>query len=606
MKHTTIFRIAVKMLIIIPVFLFSCDDYLDKTPDADVTERDIFTTYESFQGFQDVLYSLLVDYNSHALTTGSENGDHTIALQGWSSARKYATGNYWEFFDRLHSNYYSNAEDNVLPESGSGIWIDGYRAIRIANICLANIDLLSDATAEQRDLITGQAHFFRAYMHWELVMRWGGIPYVDYVIQPTDDMRLPRPSFQETVERIVEDFDLAAELLPWDWDQTATGSRREGFNTGRATRGAALAFKAKALLYAGSPLMVADAGGGFTYDSDYMQRAAEAAWELLKEVEDNGIYELIHFDEIQRNFATNDGTIPWTDEWIWGKIETGSGSGQLTNRHGRLYSPGRFGGNDINETPVQNFVDMFEMKDTGLPIEDGDSGYDETDPWSNRDPRFRQFVYVDGDLAGFDPATKLTLYKGGTDKENVGTLTSYFVWKYWPKGVNNIDALWGQFRYATPHMRLADLYLIYAEAVNEAWGPDGSAPGASLTAVEAVNRVRQRPGLDMPPVHAKFTGNKDTFRDRIWNERSVELCFEGARWNDIRRWYIAHLPEYWSQSGNQLLYSKTQYDLEFDEGHTQFNRVVRFRRVFEQRHYWMPFPREQTQIYPEWPQNPGW
>jgi hypothetical protein len=75
----------------------------------------------------------------------------------------------------------------------------------------------------------------------------------------------------------------------------------------------------------------------------------------------------------------------------------------------------------------------------------------------------------------------------------------------------------------------------------------------------------------------------------------VELCFEGSRWNDMRRWYIAHLPE-----------NKVQYDLVFDKNHTFFNRVVVFNRVFEQKHYWMPFYKQQTQLYPEWPQNPGW
>jgi len=583
--------------ILLPVFLVgiilslqSCEDYLEKTPESDITEEEIFSTYESFQGFVDVMYGLLVDFNSHALTTGSENGDHTIAFQGWASARKYATGNYWEFLDRMHSNYWTT-EDGVSLESGSGIWIDGYKGIRIANIALKNLEMLN-ATQEQINLIKGQAHFFRAYFHWEIIVRWGGIPYVDFVISASDDMNLARLNFQETAEKVIADMDIAAGLLPDDWDQTLVGGARLGFNTGRATKGAALATKAKALLYCGSPLMVADAGGGYVYDQNYMERAAAAAWEVIK-LADAGVYKLLPFDQIQRNFATMDGTIVWSDEWVWGKLRTSSGSGEQLNRHGRLYTPGRFGGNDIVETAVQNLVDAFDMKDTGLPYDDPASNYEETEPWSNRDPRFREFILVDGDLAGFAPTTKLTLFEGGADKGNVGILSSYIVRKYWPRGANSIDQLWGQYSYATPHIRLADVYLMYAEAVNEAFGPFGSAPGATLTAAEAVNIVRAR--SQMPPVHSKFTGNKDEFRKRIWNERSVELCFEGARWNDTRRWYVAHLPEY-----------KVQYDLVFDEGHTTFRREVRFNRTFEQRHYWMPFPRSQTLMYPEWPQNPGW
>jgi hypothetical protein len=142
-------------------------------------------------------------------------------------------------------------------------------------------------------------------------------------------------------------------------------------------------------------------------------------------------------------------------------------------------------------------------------------------------------------------------------------------------------------------MRLAEVYLIYAEAVNEALGPNGTAGGLSLTAVDAVNEIRARAG--MPEVAPQFSGDKFSFRDRIWNERSVELCFEGPRWSDIRRWYVAHLPEY-----------KVLYDLEFDEKYTFFNRVVRVTRIFEQKHYWLPFPREQTEIYEGFFQNPGW
>lgn len=337
--------------------------------------------------------------------------------------------------------------------------------------------------------------------------------------------------------------------------------------------------------------MVHDGGGAYGFDPEYMQRAADAAWDVIQ-LAGQGAYALTPFGQFQDMYAKTDGTIPWTSETIWERIPDQYGSGRMLNRLGRLYAPARFGGNAICETPVQNFVDRFEM-DNGLPIDDPNSGYDPMDPWSNRDPRFRQFIYVDGDNAGNSPLTVLELFQGGVDKEDPGVLTSYLTHKYWPKGVNQYDNLWSQFTYATPLMRLADVYLMYAEAVNEAFGPGGMAAGAGLTAVDAVNIVRSR--SNMPDVNSKFTGSQEAFRQRIRNERSVELCFEGSRWNDMRRWYIAHLPE-----------NKVQYDLVFDKGHTFFNRVVVFNRVFEQKHYWMPFYKQQTQLYPEWPQNPGW
>ena len=403
------------------------------------------------------------------------------------------------------------------------------------------------------------------------------------------------------MERIVEDLDKAASLLPEDWDNTSVGKSQQSLNTGRATKGAALAYKARALLYAGSPLMVHDGGGAYVFDANYMQRAAQAAWEVI-ELASKGEYGLVPFDNYQELYARMDGTTPWTTETIWARVPNRYfgynrgigfpyGAQMMNARLGRLYTPARFGGNDICETPVQNLVDRFEMEN-GLPIDHPDSGYDPMDPWSNRDPRFRKFIYVDGDNAGVSEQTILKLYEGGADKSEPGVLTSYINHKYWPKGVNKIDQLWSQFTYATPLMRLADIYLIYAEAINEASGPSATAEGASLTAIEAVNIIRAR--SNMPPVASEFL-NQEAFRERIRNERSVELCFEGSRWNDMRRWYIAHLPE-----------NKVQYDLVFDEGHTYFRKVVVFNRIFEQRHYWLPFYKNQTQLYPGWPQNPGW
>ncbi len=573
--------------------LWSCEKYLDKTPEADVTEKDVFSTYQAFQGFEDVLYGCIVDPNNQALTTGSENGDLSIAWQGWASARKFAEGNYWEvIYNFWQSNYWEENDGGVFGPQGTpaGIWPDGWKGIRIANQCIEKLPVL-EGTQEQKDLILGQAYFFRAYLHWEIAVRWGGIPYADKVYGADENLNIPRLSFQGTVERIVSDLDSAALLLPVDWDQTSVGSSRVGFNTGRATKGAALAYKAKALLFAGSPLMVHDAGGPYEFDNEYMMKAADAAWKVIQ-IANQGVYGLVNFSDFQDLFAKNDGSIPWTKETIWEKVPTQFGSGRMMNRLGRLYAPARFGGNAICETPVQNCVDRFEMKN-GLPIDDPSASYDPMHPWDNRDPRFRKFIYVDGDTAGLTAVTILQLFEGGADKSDPGVLSSYLCHKYWPKGVNQYDNQWTQFTYSTPLMRLADIYLMYAEAVNEAFGPQGTASGASLTAVDAVNLVRNR--SNMPDVSTKYTGSKDEFRERIRNERSVELCFEGSRWNDMRRWYIAHLPEY-----------KTSYDLIFDKDHTSFKKVVVFNRVFEQKHYWMPFYKDQTQLYSGWAQNPGW
>jgi hypothetical protein len=133
---------------------------------------------------------------------------------------------------------------------------------------------------------------------------------------------------------------------------------------------------------------------------------------------------------------------------------------------------------------------------------------------------------------------------------------------------------------------------MYAEAVNEAYGPSGSAPGGPA-ALEAVNMIRQRAGV--PPVDARFLVSKESFREIIRQERAVELAFEGHRWYDLRRWYVSHLPQY-----------REKYELQFDKDHTYFKKVLFHTTVFEMKHYWLPFTNDQVTLYPEFKQNPGW
>jgi hypothetical protein len=154
-------------------------------------------------------------------------------------------------------------------------------------------------------------------------------------------------------------------------------------------------------------------------------------------------------------------------------------------------------------------------------------------------------------------------------------------------------------------MRLADVYLMYAEAVTVAYGPSSKAPGATYSAVDAVNKVRNRAG--MPNATAEAPGYQhqagdaaaapySTFLELIRNERFVELCFEGIWRYDITRWYIAHLDQ-----------NRKMVDLRFDKDYKTFNRVQIDYMTFENpKHYWFPISRTQTQIFADFPQNPGW
>jgi starch-binding outer membrane protein, SusD/RagB family len=577
------------------LLLGSCSEYLDKTPESDVTDEDIFGNYRSFQGFVDPMYSHVVDYVVTANNNSGNLGGETHSVGFAVGSRTFNTGQYSIMYRETGSNV---GQTFWNFQNRTGIWTGSWKGIRIANITLEKLPLLVNATQEEKDLIAGQAYFFRAFFYWELAKAVGGLPYIDKVITPTEEMKFPRLTYQETTERIVEDFDKAVQLLPVNWDNTVVGGSNPGSNTGRATKGAALAFKAKALLFAGSPLMNKFSGASdYVYDTDYMKRAADAAWEVIK----LGAYSLVPFSNYQDNFAKNDGTYPYTTETIFMYMDNSAAyrGGGSWARHGSIFNASRFGGAAVQENVNQMYVDKFEMKDgTRYKIE---YDMDNARRWDDRDPRFRQNILVDRDRAGIAASTLLKLYVGaGTEKTAANQYVSpYVIKKYWKLGVNNIDRVnIAGFYHRNPHMRLADVYLIYAEAVNEAYGPTGKAPEANLTAIDAVNEVRRRAGMPDVTATSYIAAGYDSFRDLIRNERNVELCFEGHYWYDIRRWYIGHLPE-----------NKDFVDLEFDAAWTpsSFVRKTTLVRVFENpKHYWMPLPNSQTQIYKEFYQNPGW
>lgn len=591
MKSRIIYIIAFILL----AGVWSCEEYLDKVETSGLTVDDVFGTYTHFQGYQDYMYELMVPYNNFYNNTSYNYGDHVIANASGMPSYQFDRGNYWAWYTYSRS---------VFVDDNEGIWAGGWRGIRIANQCLAKIDSLKEATDEQRNLLLGQAYFFRAYFHWEMIRAFGGLPYVDTVLQPSDNMKLPRPSYHEANARIVEDFDRAIELLPADWEETETGQLVPGGNRGRATKGAALGLKAKALLFAASPLMNNEStGSGYVYNDALLEQAAEAAHELLK-LADAGYYALEPLEDYSDIFYTMDETVTFGPEIIWERVHEPNKNGYAGYKNqgpGRLFMGGRLGQVQNCEAPTENLVELFEMQATGLPIDDPASGFDPSDPWAGRDPRFEKSILTDGtkwvkSFPDDDAQAYLQLYNEGADRGPQGSLTGYLVKKFWPYGVNAIDQTFGSFWFRTPVLRLAEVYLIYAEAVNEVYGP-ATAPTfngeTGLTAEAAVNIVRAR--AEMPPVPDKFTGDKLAFRERIRNERSVEFCFEGQRWHDLRRWHIGHLPEY-----------KTEYGLDFDKDHTSFSKAWILDRIFEEKHYWLPLPVDQVLLYKEYNQNPGW
>ncbi|MBQ0077170.1 MAG: RagB/SusD family nutrient uptake outer membrane protein [Bacteroidales bacterium] len=611
--------------IIVLALVSACEPYLEKTPSSDVNEEQVFGNYRYFQGFLDVLYGTgLIKYVGQCYTASMDFGDDVYNNKTFPVSFNIPMGDYmWLYRNTSHNPFVTVSGDHV------GLWDQALENIRTCNHALERMDYLT-GTEEEYNLLKGQALFFRAWNHFELAKYWGGLPYISKYFSPEDNLKLPRLSFKETLLNVAADFAAAAELLPEDWNDTQVGSQSRGSNVGRATKGAALALESRALLYAASPLTTKLETGVAEYDPELCEQAAKVAYEVIK-MADRGVYALVPWSEYSTNFCDSRSSINsiWTTETIFAKISTAKGQSQILNLGiGRLHNSQRFGGNGVVTAPTVNMVNMYETA-TGYAIADAPAGdYDKLRPWRNRDPRLLKDILVDGTkwiAKNSSESSYIQLYSAGgssstgmgldRDPQAGGSITGYLIRKYIPYKVNNTDlgSDWNNYRYSCPYIRLAEVYLNYAEALNEVKGPDIAPSWGALTALEAVNIVRRRVKLpesedatqpaelisygdeSLPDVRSIYTGSKDKFRDRIRNERSVELAFEGHRFVDLRRWYLAHLPEY-----------RTRYAAEFDKNHTYYREVVLFEGQFDDKHYWFPFRKSDVQQYDGFTQNPGW
>jgi hypothetical protein len=450
------------------------------------------------------------------------------------------------------SAFYGTASNNT--NSGSkgkkGYWRNGWYSIRNANIAISNFDKLV-GTDEEKNIILGQAYWFRAYFHHEILRSWGGIPYIDTVFAATDPLSLPRPSYRETAAKVDMDFEKAAQLLPADWDATVVGQATLNNNAGRVTKGAAYAFLGKNLLYEASPLMNQMETGTYTYDQELLKKAASAFYEVIK-LKDAGVYAFETWANYKKNFYTLTRELPYGKEIVFTHpcyMNKRWNYGEHT-----LIVNGGWG---TYASPTENYVKNFGMAN-GLPLNAAGSGYDPSDPWTNRDPRFYYNIVKDRDVNMINPKPAsvidkyIQFYVGGRHRDADNSITGYGMKKFIDVTCNGSDNGWGTSRsyyYEVSEMRLADVYLMYAEAVNEVYGPT-TAPAhisGGITAAEAVNIVRRRvevsPGVPLADVDAQYL-NQDAFREIIIQERAVELAYEGHRWFDLRRWHRSHLPEY--------------------------------------------------------------
>jgi len=619
--------------------LASCKKYLDAAPNSAIDATEAFQNFRNFQGFTEELYNTVPIFTAGTSHNSWNFGEEEL----WENDNRLFAymvdrGDYWGWQNAIFGSWFLNNPDiqstNDSPAKNK-LYRQAWYGIRKANVGLANLDKLVDATPEEKQLIEGQLYFFRGWFHFMLMQYWGGLPYIDVVLPPDQAPRLPRLTYQQTADKVSADLRKAADLLPLDWDQIPAGKPTLLNNDRRINKIMALGFLGKNLLWAGSPLMNESSKGVDAYDADYCKKAADVFAEALALVESTNRYELIPFSNYTEIFTTyaQNTRIPGSTT-INGKRYVEAIFQENPTSWNRFrwnqindYRPGVIKSTGLKVYPTSNYVNYYGMKN-GHPLPaditqpDAESGWDPRFPWKDRDPRFYHDIMFDGEKAvsnagnvGNDPLKQYaSLYTGGIYRTQDGAkaaLTGYMLSKYVSKLNNNWDGRAEENNVLVlSYLRLSDLYLMYAEAVSEGYNaPEAKAAGYNKTAIDAVNFVRNRPGLGVGPVAAKYTASQDMFRKEYRRERAVELSFEGHRFVDLRRWKLLDKSPYTLKTAIQFdrdIPNADVYAAPQNARVRNFRETVLFQRNFTSRHYWFPFPLADVNIYEGFSQNPGW
>ncbi|MBD0724427.1 RagB/SusD family nutrient uptake outer membrane protein [Flavobacterium sp. L1I52] len=578
------------LILLSVIFTFvSCDDLIEPAIENNRGIDDMYAEAEFAQG---ILLNAYTRLPGNGWSFSDVATDDAVSNDVANNYRKIATGQWAANFNPLDQ------------------WTNSKAAIQYINIFLAEVDKVTWAKDENvsklfAQRLKGEAYGLRAlYMYYLLQAHAGitegnellGVPILLEPETSASNFNIPRNTFQQCMDQIYSDVTKARELLPLDfelatslppgYDNLNDYNRVFGDLARQRMSGRIVMFvKAQAALLAASPAF--NSGNSANWAA-----AANSAGELL--VLNGGIAGI---DPTGLTWYKNTaeiaalGTGVNSKEVVWRTDIANSNNLEADNFPPTLYGRGR-----VN--PTQNLVDAFPAAN-GYPITNATSNYNPATPYANRDPRLKHFILVNQDVAGVSSTVITTASNGTTNdalnKVETSTRTGYYMKKLLRQDVNlNPNSTTSQ-RHYRPRMRYTELYLIYAEAANEAWGPLATA-SYGFSAYDVIKAIRKRAGITQPDNYLEsIKSDKDAMRELIRNERRLELCFEGYRFWDLRRWKL------------NLNESAQGMDIQGTTASPTYTKIPSVEnRVFTNDMFYGPIPYSETLKFNALIQNKGW
>ncbi len=579
MKKIKIIILSGLIILLMP----ACENYLDPAKDGSLAEEDVWVnTRRSFGILNNAYNNLLGDYHRISEAMLAAGCDEAVHADPASAIKGFNDGTWSKY----------NLVENV--------WDNYYEGIRKTNVFLentANIVLPKDTSelgvditvVRSIDRMIGEAKFLRAYFHFELVKRYGGIPILDKTLSREEAPLVERQSIDSCFRFIFNDCDSAIARLPNAYTGTLPGFD-DAKDLGRTTTWAAKALKARAQLYYASPLFNPE------NEKSRWQDAYLTAEDILK----NGPFSLWNLNasgNMTNLFVVNSSMGLYHREIIFSTSYTSN----VTNE--KLNTPISYGGRGLT-CPTQNLVDAFGMRN-GRYITASNSGYDPEDPFTNRDPRLEMTVLKNGDSLNInDRPSRIETFTGGKDapeSDPNASKTGYYLAKLVQQGASSSTpvAVWDGQTINTTKTKilfcLPEIIYIFAEGYNEFHN------SPSNDVYIYLENIMKRAGLSLPG-GAMPNLNQADMREFIRNERRVELAFEEHRFFDIRRWRLMDDPnereKYTNIEGMRITKNAA--------GEFTYEIVPVQKRIWEDRMYFYPIPQSEIIRSKKLTQNEGW